>query len=60
MKPYIPHGCDQQGRYPHVAEAANELCTDDEPPTHGALYWLEEIIVGAAFAAFVGWLIFLT
>lgn len=34
VKPYIPEGCDQQGRYPEHAEPA-EACTDigaDEVP----------------------------
>jgi hypothetical protein len=28
--PYLPAGCDQQGRYPQVAEAATEVGVDDE------------------------------
>lgn len=29
-RPYLPVGCDQQGRYPHVAESATELGVGDE------------------------------
>ena len=34
VKPYIPDGCDQQGRYPERAKPA-EACTDigaEDPP----------------------------
>ena len=30
-KPYIPAGCDQQGRYPEAAEAATDVGADDAP-----------------------------
>ena len=29
--PYIPKGCDQQGRYPEAAEAATDVGADDAP-----------------------------
>ena len=29
--PYIPKGCDQQGRYPEAAEAATDVGVDDAP-----------------------------
>jgi hypothetical protein len=31
MRPHLPLGCDQQGRYPEAAHAASEL--DDELPS---------------------------
>ena len=27
--PYLPRGCDQQGRYPQAAEASTELGADE-------------------------------
>lgn len=32
-QPYIPLGCDQQGRYPQAAEASTDLGADDSGPT---------------------------
>ena len=29
-RPYIPKGCDQQGRYPEAAEAATDVGVEDE------------------------------
>lgn len=53
-QPYIPKGCDQQGRHPEAAQAATELGAEDElEARHDAWYWLEEIIVGVAFVALV-------
>jgi len=34
-RPYVPKGCDQQGRHPQAAEAATELGTDDCPNDWG-------------------------
>lgn len=31
-QPYIPKGCDQQGRHPEAAEAATELGADQDEP----------------------------
>ena len=37
VKPYVPQGCDQQGRYPQAAEAATELGMEEPEDTYGAL-----------------------
>lgn len=44
VKPFIPKGCDQQGRFPEAfdtapapAEAATELGVDEPDDTYGAL-----------------------
>ena len=29
-RPYIPQGCDQQGRHPQAAEACTEVGADDD------------------------------
>ena len=29
-RPFIPHGCDQQGRHPQAAEACTEVGADDD------------------------------
>lgn len=30
-KPYLPKGCDYQGRHPEAAESATEVGADDPP-----------------------------
>ena len=47
---YIPTGCDQQGRYPEVAEAATELGADDFDDAAQYIIWhlvIAIVIVGA-------------
>ena len=48
--PRIPHGCDQQGRYPEAAEPCTELGQDD-PDFYGAKFWESEIIAALCVAA---------
>lgn len=48
-KPYIPKGCDQQGRYVDGAHAASEL--DDYKPD--PLWWVTEALICAALASVV-------
>jgi hypothetical protein len=48
--PRIPHGCDQQGRYPEAAEPCTELGQDD-PDFYGAKFWEGEIIAALCVAA---------
>lgn len=30
LRPFIPRGCDQQGRFPEAAEAATEVGTEED------------------------------
>ena len=48
--PRIPHGCDQQGRYPEAAEPCTELGQDD-PDFYGAKFWEGEVIAALCVAA---------
>jgi len=46
----LPTGCDQQGRYPEVAEAATELGADDFDDAAQYIIWhlvIAIVIVGA-------------
>ena len=49
--PRIPHGCDQQGRYPEAAEPCTELGQKDDPDFYGAKFWEGEIIAALCVAA---------
>jgi len=54
MTPRIPHGCDQQGRYPQAAECCTEL-GQEEPEFYGPGYWKEEAIsLGIVAVGLVG------
>jgi hypothetical protein len=46
----IPHGCDQQGRYPEAAEPCTELGQDD-PDFYGAKFWEGEVIAALCVAS---------
>ena len=47
-KPYIPDGCDQQGRYPEAAEAATDLGADEPPdPDHVRVVLIDCLIACA-------------
>jgi hypothetical protein len=48
--PRIPHGCDQQGRYPEAAEPCTELGQDD-PDFYGAKFWEGEVIAALCVAS---------
>lgn len=37
VKPYVPQGCDQQGRYPQAAEAATEMGVEEPDDTCGTV-----------------------
>jgi hypothetical protein len=47
--PRIPHGCDQQGRYPEAAEPCTELGQND-PEFYGRDFWRSEAIDLLIFA----------
>jgi hypothetical protein len=47
----LPHGCDQQGRYPEAAEPCTELGQEDDPDFYGAKFWEGEIIAALCVAA---------
>jgi hypothetical protein len=53
--PRIPHGCDQQGRYPEAAEPCTELGQEDDPDFYGAKFWEGEILsLGIVAVGLVG------
>ena len=53
MKPYIPKGCDQQGRYPEAAEAATSVGADD-PPEHDMMrVVLKDALISVALVAVI-------
>ena len=56
VKPYIPDGCDQQGRYPERAKPA-EACTDigaEDPPQQDIVrVVLGDLAIAAALVAVV-------
>lgn len=37
VKPYVPQGCDQQGRYPQAAEAATEMGVEEPDDTYSTV-----------------------
>lgn len=43
--PRIPKGCDQQGRYPEAASAANEI--EDDQPGFCSWYTLTDILIAS-------------
>lgn len=57
MTSRIPHGCDQQGRYPQAAECCTEL-GQEEPEFYGLDFWKEEgialIVLAVAVVAIMG------
>jgi len=44
----IPHGCDQQGRYPEAAEPCTELGQDDDETTAADVGFIVMLLVVAA------------
>ena len=52
-KPYIPKGCDQQGRTPEAAEAATDLGVDEPPPPDMLKVVLGGLAIAAALVAVV-------
>lgn len=53
MKPYIPKGCDQQGRHPEAAEASTEIGADDPPLHNIGRVILGDLAIAAALLAVV-------
>ena len=51
--PYIPKGCDQQGRYPEAAEAATDVGADDAPEPNVVRVVLTDIALSAVLIAVV-------
>ena len=51
--PYIPKGCDQQGRYPEAAEAATDVGADDAPEPDIVRAVLTDIALSAVLIAVV-------
>ena len=51
--PYIPKGCDQQGRYPEAAEAATDVGADDAPEPDVVRVVLTDIALSAVLIAVV-------
>ena len=51
--PYIPKGCDQQGRYPEAAEAATDVGADDAPEPDIVRAVLIDIALSAVLIAVV-------
>ena len=45
-RPYIPRGCDQQGRIPEAAEAATEIGAQPEEPKR----WWDALVSDTALA----------
>ena len=52
-KPYIPLGCDQQGRNPEAAEAATDLGVDEPPPPDMLRVVLGDLAIAVALVAVV-------
>ena len=52
-KPYIPKGCDDQGRNPEAAEAATDLGVDEPPPPDMLKVVLGDLAIAAALVAVV-------
>lgn len=52
-QPYIPKGCDQQGRVPEAAEAATELGADQQD----GLEWWEKRISDIALLVVIAFAI---
>ena len=56
-RPYIPLGCDQQGRYPEAAHAASEYDDEPEAPLTRtearlvALVWIASAVLVALLGA---------
>ena len=51
--PYIPKGCDQQGRYPEAAEAATDVGADDAPEPDIVRAVLTDIALSAVVIAVI-------
>ena len=52
-KPYIPKGCDQQGRHPEAAEAVTDLGVDEPPQPDMLKVVLGDLIIAVALVAVV-------
>ena len=52
-KPYIPKGCDDQGRNPEAAEAATDLGVDEPPPPDMLKVVLGDLAIAVALVAVV-------
>ena len=65
-RPFIPQGCDQQGRLTPTIEPAHAASEYEEPDTHedsgGAIVWplliavVASVAAGVHLAAWMGWL----
>jgi hypothetical protein len=56
-RPYIPLGCDQQGRIPEAAHAASEIDDWQPMPTRNAVvFWLALLGVPALVVALGLWM----
>ena len=51
--PYIPKGCDQQGRHPEAAEAATDLGVEEPPPPDMLKVVMGDLVIAAALLAVV-------
>lgn len=52
-KPYLPKGCDYQGRHPEAAEAATEVGADD-PPQHDMMrVVLGDLVIAVALVGVI-------
>lgn len=52
-KPYLPKGCDHQGRHPEAAEAATDLGADDTPQHDMLRVVLGDLAIAAALVGAV-------
>ena len=60
-RPYIPRGCDQQGRYPQAAEAETEIGAEPEPPDlNSARAVLVDVAIVATIMALIHAAVWLT
>lgn len=58
-KPYIPKGCDQQGRYPQAADAVTEIGFEDEEAPFDWRAMLSDIAISVALVGTIALLVFL-
>ena len=50
-KPYLPKGCDHQGRHPEAAEAATDIGADDTPQHDMLRVVLGDLAIAVALVA---------
>ena len=60
-RPYIPRGCDQQGRYPQAAEASTEIGAEpEEPDLNSTRAVLVDVAIAATIIALIYAAVWLT